>query len=90
MNVQHSVSPSGDAAPIDLVRTQLPIEMEHAQAIATLSEHLGVPMRDVTPVYKEEFARLAAKARVTTYLIVLALRRTRSILRARNEPATVN
>jgi hypothetical protein len=65
---------------IDLSETDLPLEKEHVQAIQALSEKLGVGMKDVAKVYKAEFEKLAAGARVTNFLIVLALNRTRSIL----------
>ncbi len=65
---------------IDLSETELPLEKEHVQAIQALSEKLGVGMKDVAKVYKAEFEKLAAGARVTNFLIVLALNRTRSIL----------
>jgi hypothetical protein len=66
------------------------MEREHAQAIAALSGKLGVSMKDVIEVYEAEFERLALRARVTNFLIVLALNRTRSILHARSARATVN
>jgi hypothetical protein len=71
---------------IDLAETELPSEKEHAQAIAALSEKLGVGMKDVAKVYRAEFEKLAAGARVTNFLTVLALNRTRSILGARTAP----
>jgi hypothetical protein len=71
---------------IDLAETELPSEQEHVQAIAALSEKLGVGMKDVAKVYKAEFGKLAAGARVTNFLIVLALNKTRSILGARSAP----
>jgi hypothetical protein len=71
---------------IDLTETELPSEREHVQAIAALSEKLGVGMKDVAKVYRAEFEKLAAGARVTNFLIVLALNRTRSILGAHTAP----
>lgn len=71
---------------LDLTETELPLEKEHVQAIAALSEKLGVGMKDVAKVYKAEFEKLAANARVPNFLIVLALNRTRSILGARTAP----
>jgi hypothetical protein len=71
---------------IDLTETELPLEKEHAQAIEALSEKLGVGTKDVAKVYKAEFEKLAAGARVTNFLIVLALNKTRSILGARSAP----
>lgn len=59
-------------------------DKEHAQAIEALSEKLGVHTNDVAAVFRSELDRLTAGARITNYLIVLALSRTRSILRARS------
>jgi hypothetical protein len=68
---------------IDLTGTDLPSEQEHVEAIATLSDKLGLGMQDVAQVYTAEFERLAAGARVRNFLTVLALNRTRSILSTR-------
>ncbi len=62
------------------IESELPLPKEHVQAIEALSEKLGVGTKDVAKVYKAEFEKLAAGARVTNFLIVLALNRTRSIL----------
>jgi uncharacterized protein DUF3562 len=70
----------------DLTDTNLPPEDEHVQAIAALSEKLGVGLKEVAKVYKEEFDKLAARARVPNFLSVLALNRTRSILGERTAP----
>jgi hypothetical protein len=90
LNTQRAEPSIGGAGSIDLAKTQLPMERTDAQAIAALSGKLRVSMKDVVDVYKAEFDRLAAGARITDFLIVLALNRTRSILRARRAPATVN
>lgn len=84
-DAQSASSFDGNGA-IDLTETELPPEKEHVQAIAALSEKLGVDMKDVAKVYRAEFEKLAAGARVTNFLIVLALNRTRSILGARTAP----
>jgi hypothetical protein len=80
----------GGRRRIDLTETALPSEKEHVQAIAALSDKLGVHMHDVAEVYRSELDRLAAGARITNFLIVLALSRTRSILRARSGRAAAN
>ena len=90
LNTQKAEPSIGGAGPIDLAKTQLPMERADAQAIAALSGKLGVSMKDIVDVYKTQFDRLAAGAHVTEFLIVLALNRTRSILRARSVRATVN
>jgi len=56
------------------------IEKDDA-AIQALSEKLQVPALKVIEVYRTEFKRLAAQSRIDTYLGVLALRNTKSILR---------
>jgi len=49
-------------------------------AINALSERLKVPPLRVIEVYRSEFKRLAAQSRIETYLEVLAMRNTKSIL----------
>jgi hypothetical protein len=90
LNTQKAEPAIGGAGPIDLAKTPLPRERADAQAIAALSGKWCVSMKDIVNVYNAEFDRLAAGARVTEFLIVLALNRTRSILRARRARTTVN
>jgi hypothetical protein len=52
-------------------------------AIAALSERLTVPLQHVQEIYQQEFSKLAAQARVQSFLGILALRQTRAILRER-------
>lgn len=86
-DIQPASSSSIDAGGRgDPTERELPSEKEHVQAIAALSEKLGVGTKDVAKVYKAEFDKLAAGARVTSFLTVLALNRTRSILGARAAP----
>lgn len=51
-----------------------------ARALARLSEKLHVPANEVLEVYKYEFTRLHAQARVKTYVGVLAMSNTKNIL----------
>ena len=51
------------------------------RAIQALSEKLDVPELKVLEVYKTEYHRLLAQSRIATYVSVLAMRNTRSILR---------
>jgi predicted metallopeptidase len=51
-------------------------------AINALSERLKMPALKVIEVYRSEFKRLAAQSRIETYLDVLAMRNTKSILGA--------
>jgi hypothetical protein len=52
-----------------------------ANAIAALSEKLHVSASDVVEVYRDEFTRLHAQARVKTFVGVLAMSNTKNILR---------
>jgi hypothetical protein len=58
-----------------------PLQNDHARAIATLSDKLHVPLHEVGEIYQKEFDRLAERARIPTFLVVLAMSNTRSILR---------
>jgi outer membrane protein assembly factor BamD (BamD/ComL family) len=50
------------------------------RAIQALSAKLNVPELKVLEVYKTEYRRLSAQSRIETFVSVLALRNTRSIL----------
>ncbi len=67
-----------------LTDTASPMNKEYAHAIVALSDKLGVGTNDVAAVFRSELDRLAADARITNFLIVLAMSKTRSILRARS------
>jgi hypothetical protein len=56
-------------------------ETYDANAVAALSEKLQVSASDVVEVYRDEFIRLHAQARVKTYVGVLAMSNTKNILR---------
>ena len=59
----------------------LPSPDDDAQrAIEALSEKLHVPAVKVLEVYKTEYRRISAQSRIATFVSVLALRSTRSIL----------
>jgi len=51
------------------------------RAIQSLSEKLDVPELKVLEVYKTEYNRLSAESRIATFVSVLAMRNTRTILR---------
>jgi len=57
------------------------LQTDHLGAIATLADELKVPVQEVGAIFKSQFDRLAVQARITNYLVVLAMRNTRSILR---------
>ena len=65
------------------------LETDHLGAIATLSNELKVPAQEVGAIYKNQFDRLAVQARITNYLVVLAMRNTRSILREGDRRASL-
>jgi hypothetical protein len=65
------------------------LEKDHTRAITTLADKLKVPVHEVGEIYKEEFDRLAAGARIPTYLVVLAMSHTQSILRGGARNATL-
>jgi hypothetical protein len=84
VNTLHALeTPIGGGHRIGFTEAVPPSDSEHVQAIAALSEKLGVSTNDVAAVFRSELDRLAAGARITTFLIVLALSRTRTLLRAR-------
>ncbi len=55
-------------------------ETYDAKAVAALSEELHVSADDVVEVYKHEFSRLHAQARIKTYVGILAMSNTKNIL----------
>jgi hypothetical protein len=83
-------TPVGSRHRIELTETVLPSDREHVQAIAALSDKLGVSTNDVAAVFRSELDRLGAGARITSFLIVLALSRTRTLLRARTGRVTAH
>jgi hypothetical protein len=60
---------------------------EAQRAIQALSDQLHVPQLKVLEVYKTEYRRISAQARIPTFVSVLAMRNTRSILR---DAASIN
>jgi hypothetical protein len=57
------------------------LETDHVGAIATLSNELQVPVHEIGEIDRKQFDRLAVQARIPNFLVVLAMRNTRSILR---------
>jgi Protein of unknown function (DUF3562) len=73
--------------------TQTPLHQtnphtEHAHVIAHLSDELNIPAQDVDMVFREQIDHLAAGARIKTFIGVLAVRRTRAVLRDRTSGRT--
>ena len=52
-------------------------------AIGDLAHETGEPIDRVRKVYEQEFARLAATARIPDFLVVLAMKHTRERVRRR-------
>jgi len=59
------------------------LHTEHGRLVASLSDELHMPIHEVGAIYREQLDRLAAQARIQSFLSVLAVRNTRSVLRAR-------
>jgi Protein of unknown function (DUF3562) len=65
----------------DLAAGSFDPNAEHAGVIARLSDDLDVPLDEVGEIYREQLDRLAAGARIRSFLPLLAARNTRSVLR---------
>lgn len=81
------IAESSGAAGIDMiapVSQPADPDKDQARAIATLSDRLHLPVQEVRQVYLREFGRLESQARIRNFLGVLALSRTRSVLRCGN------
>ena len=79
-----------DGHRVGLTETVPPSDKEYVHVIAALSDKLGVGTNEVAAVFRSELDRLAERARITNFLIVLALSKTRSILRARSGHAAAH
>jgi hypothetical protein len=53
-------------------------------AISNIAQEMHYPLPVVRRVYETEFERLKSSARITDYLVVFAVRRTRDALLARH------
>jgi hypothetical protein len=80
---------SAHLSGIQMTESVSRLQNDHVRAIATLSDKLHVPMHEVGEIYKKEFDRLAQGARIPTFLVVLAMSNTRSILRGGGRSATL-
>ena len=78
------VAHSSAACEIAMTESFSRLGSDHGSVIASLSDKLKIPEHEVDEIYKREFDRLALQGRIPTFLVVLAMRNTRSILRARN------
>jgi len=65
----------------DALSRSLNMPSGHGGHIASLAAELRVPLHEVSEIYRAQFERLAAEARIESFLGVLAARHTRSILR---------
>jgi hypothetical protein len=57
-----------------------------APDLEALARDMQVPLDDVAQLYAREFAALAAGARITSFLPILATRKVRTLLRQRRHP----
>jgi len=55
-------------------------ESIHRDAIAEIAKVTHRPVPVVRRIFEEQFARLKSQARVTDYLVLFAIRRTRDLL----------
>jgi hypothetical protein len=58
----------------------------YAPDLEALAREMDVPLDDVAQLYAREFATLAAGARITSFLPILATRKVRTLLRQRGHP----
>jgi hypothetical protein len=72
-----------------MTESAFPPDEDRARTIKALSDKLQVPMQEVGEIYGREFDRLARGARIPTFLSVLAMSNTRSILREGGKRATL-
>jgi len=61
----------------------------NGDAIDDLAHETGEPIDRIRKVYEEEFARLAATARIPDYLVLLAMKHTRDSLGRRSKAEEV-
>jgi len=54
----------------------------HGRVMSRLAHELHIPLHEVQGIYRAQFERLGADARIERFLGVLAMRNTRDILRA--------
>ncbi len=59
----------------------VPASGDSSQTIAQLSEKMQVPLDQIQAIYADEVDRLAAEARIQQFVSILAISRTRTILR---------
>jgi hypothetical protein len=59
------------------------VASEALRVMAHLSETMQVPINAIQEIYSTEFDRLEMDARIRTFIGVLALARTRTLLRQR-------
>jgi hypothetical protein len=70
--------PAEDAIMIDMISE---LTEDQRCAVATLCQKLTLTEDEVSGVFRQEFDRLAANASIPTYLCVLAMNNTKSLLR---------
>jgi hypothetical protein len=55
-----------------------------ADTIAALAEETHQPLTVVRKIYEEQYARLKSTARISEYLVLFAVRRTKDVLARRS------
>jgi hypothetical protein len=65
---------------------QQPNSTAHQRDIEALAREAHVPVEEVTQLYAYEWAALAARARITSFLPILTTRKVRAILQKRHAP----
>ena len=80
---------SAGASEIDMTESVSSLEKDHTRAVRALADKLKIPVDEVGEIYRGEFDRLAAGARIPTYLGVLAMSHVQSILRGGVRNATL-
>ena len=73
-----------------MIETLSPLESNHVRAVALISDKLKLSADEVARIYRNEFERLARTARIPTFLVVLAMRNTQSILRKHHGRGTLH
>ena len=65
---------------------RIPLEAKDLYAIDKLAQETSHPAEEVTKIYADVLGRLRPGARIQDYLIVLASKKVRNMLRNRTEP----
>jgi uncharacterized protein (DUF2126 family) len=78
------------AETVGVLDTDTKVQVEGIQVIAALSQQLGIAECEVGAIYTQEFARIAAQARIRSYVPILALHNTQARLMKRGRQASAH